>query len=403
MKRRFNILLREKSIMNILMVTHHFYEPPGGNYFGMRLSLELAKRGHNVYVICSKVRNTKAYEEFDSVKVFRKKPLIYMPNLPYAATFMVSEISRYIKHFNIDILHVHTIHYLSSLSAAIVSKIKEFPYLLSVLGMTQTFDRKLVDIVFKMYESTISRFVVKQASLIVPLAKRLVTRALWLGASPSKIRVIPNSIDPVIYAPNKEGSKIRTRFGINEEDEVIGFVGRLVPLKGVKYLLEALRLINKKMDHVKILIVGDGPQRKELELLARKDKNFNTIFTGFIPKEELPNVYSALDIFVLPTLTEGLSNTILEAMACGKPVITTPVGGNTELVEDGKNGYLVAPRSSKELAERILDLIHSPKRRVQMGQNGREKIKKHYTWDKTVPRYEEAYEHLLSQLSHPKG
>jgi glycosyltransferase involved in cell wall biosynthesis len=379
------------------MITPQFYEPPGGNYFGMRLSIELAKREHNVYVISSKVRNAKSYEEFEGVSVFRKTPLFYIPSLPYAATFMVSDIFRFIKKFNIEVLHVHTIHYFSSLSAAIVSKIKQFPYILSVLGMTQTFDRKFVDIIFKLYESTVSRFVVAQAKFVIPLAKQLMLRALRLGASPDKIRVFPNGIDPVLFAPNTDGSKIRARFGIDEDDEVIGFVGRLVPLKGVKYLLEAIKLIHKKISNVKVLIVGDGPQRKELELLARKNANHNVIFTGFLPKEEMPNVYSALDIFILPTLTEGLSNTILEAMACRKPVITTPVGGNSELVENGKSGYLVRPRSINELAEKTFDLLNSSGKRIQMGKIGRDKILKKYTWEKVVPLYEKVYEQILNK------
>jgi glycosyltransferase involved in cell wall biosynthesis len=381
--------------MNILMVTPYFYEPPGGKYGVMRLSIELNKHGHNVYVISSKVRNAKAYEEFEGVKVFRKKPLFYMPSLPYAATFVTSDIFRYIKSFNIDVLHVHTIHYFSSLSAAIVSKMINFPYILSILGMTTTFAQEFVDLIFKIYESTISKFVIAQASLIVAIAKQLVSRALHLGASPTKIRVIPHGIDPNIYSPNNLGSNIRARFGIEEDDKVIGFVGRLVPLKGIKYLLEALKIINKKMDKVKVLIVGDGPQRRELEILINKNLKRNVIFTGFISKEDLPNIYPALDIFTLPSLTEGLSNTLLEAMACGKPVITTSVGGNSELVDNGKNGYLIQPKSSKELAERIVDLLHDPNKRIQMGRRGRDTILRRYTWEKIIPIYEDAYEQIL--------
>lgn len=381
--------------MNILMVTPYFYEPPGGKYGVMRLSIELNKRGHNVYVISSRVRNAKLYEEFEGVKVFRKKPLFYIPSLPYAATFMISDILRYIRRFNIDVLHVHTIHYFSSFSAAIISKMTNFPYILSVLGMTTTFARDFIDTVFKIYESTISKFVISQASMIIAIAKQLVPRALELGAPQSKIKVIPHGIDPIEYSPNNDGSKIRAKFGIEEDDKVIGFVGRLVPLKGVKYLLDAIKMINKKIDNVKVLIVGDGPQKRELEALVRKNLKQNVIFTGFISKENLPHVYPAFDIFTLPSLTEGLSNTLLEAMACGKPIITTFVGGNSELVEHGKTGLLVQPKSSEELAEKILDLLIDSNKRVQMGQRGRDKILKHYTWEKIVPMYKRVYEQIL--------
>ena len=383
--------------MNILIVTPYFYEPPGGKYGVMRLSMEFSKRNHKVYVISTRVRNSKAYEEFNGVKVYRKKPVFYIPSLPYAMQYLVPTIIKFIKKYEIEVLHTQTIHYTSSLSVAIASKMLNFPFILSVLGSTLTFCRSFIDLIFNLYESTISKCVVNRAKMIISISEHLIPRLYNLGVSPNKIRVIPHGINASEYKPKKRGHHFRNLLGIKPTELVIGYVGRLVPLKGVSFLIDAFKIVSGKNSNAKLLIVGDGPQRKQLEYLSGNMKSEKKIiFTGFVPKERMPEIYNTLDIFVLPSFTEGLSNTLLEAMASGKPIITTPVGGNTELIENGKNGYLVHTRSVKELAERILDLLNAPNERTQMGKAGRTKILNQYTWEKIIPRYEKVYKQVLN-------
>jgi len=234
--------------------------------------------------------------------------------------------------------------------------------------------------------------------MIISISEHLIPRLYNLGVSPNKIRVIPHGINASEYDPKKRGHHCRNLLGIKPTELVIGYVGRLVPLKGVNFLIDAFKIVSGKNSNAKLLIVGDGPQRNQLEYLSGNMKSEKKIiFTGFVPKERMPEIYATLDIFVLPSLTEGLSNTLLEAMASGKPVITTPIGGNTELIENGKNGYLVHTRSVKELAEIILDLLNSPNERTQMGKAGRIKILDQYTWDKIIPKYEKIYEQVLSR------
>ncbi len=200
-----------------------------------------------------------------------------------------------------------------------------------------------------------------------------------------KIKVIYNGIhlEPVHVRAN------------NGECPVIGFVGRLEEQKGINFLLEAISLLNNK--RVKLLIIGDGKEKESLKLKAEELKINNCVeFLG--RKENAWDYMKNFDIFVLPSLWEGMPNVVLEAMSQEKIVITTNVGGIPEMIINGENGFLIEPANSKQLSKKIeyaLSLPEQEKRRIE--ENARKTVEKNFSIDRMVKEYEELYKSLLDK------
>jgi len=174
---------------------------------------------------------------------------------------------------------------------------------------------------------------------------------------------------------------------------VIGTVGRLADQKGYQYLLDAAPKVLEQMPGIKFLIIGEGPMAAEL-----KDKAHtlgiasSVIFTG--ARNDVVELLKCLDIFASSSLWEGVPTVMLEAMASNVPIIATDIPGTHELIQHGKNGWLVPPYDSEALAEALLEFIKSPSRRKEMAQNGKETVRK-YTIDQIAQQYEALYEALI--------
>lgn len=196
---------------------------------------------------------------------------------------------------------------------------------------------------------------------------------------------IYNGVDARRYCSGGRGGAIRTDLGLSEKTFVIGIVGRLDPIKDHPTLFRAFNEVRKLEPDARLLIVGDGPERARLEDLAGE----GIIFLG--NRLDIPEILQALDVFVLPSLNEGISNTILEAMAVGIPVVASRVGGNPELVEHGETGILVPPGDSETIASALLTYLHNPNIRYAHGQYGRKRVVQLFSIEQMVKSYETVY------------
>jgi len=179
----------------------------------------------------------------------------------------------------------------------------------------------------------------------------------WYGpAVAGKCITVYNGVDTTIFHPDKEArSLIRRRFKLTPENILLLSLGRLTHEKGHHLLIEALSVLRGKHPLMKLMIVGDGPGLPALHAIARQlSLEEQVIFTGPVENHETASYYNAADLFLFPTLTiEGLPFVLLEAMACGKPVIASDRGGNREVVRNGQNGILIPPGSSQRIADEI--------------------------------------------------
>ncbi len=208
----------------------------------------------------------------------------------------------------------------------------------------------------------------------------------------AKLMTIHNGID-IEEATGTGEIKARSELGIDDDQIVIGTVGRLTPVKGYEYLIKAFKTLCHRHDNLLLMIIGDGPERHSLETLANElNISENILFYGFT--ENVSAIMRLFDIFVLSSLHEGISISLLEALALGIPVVVTAVGGTPEVVTHNKTGLLITPRNEDELAAACDSLIIDPEFRKQLGNNGRDHVIKDFTKEAMAAKVVSLYEGL---------
>jgi glycosyltransferase involved in cell wall biosynthesis len=215
-----------------------------------------------------------------------------------------------------------------------------------------------------------------------------------LRVSP-RVRVLHNGIDPRAFA-GAEASAVRRELGGAGGEFLVGTAVVLSEQKGIRYLLEAVRLVRAADPTVRFVVAGDGPLRAELEELARTlGVSDGVRFLGY--RSDVPSLIAALDAYVLPSLWEGLPLALLEALASGKPIVATTVGGNPEVVVDGENGRLVPPRDPEALARAVLALRNDPALRERMRENNLARFARQFSVGSMVAGHVGLYREMSAQ------
>lgn len=214
-----------------------------------------------------------------------------------------------------------------------------------------------------------------------------------------KIQVIHNGVDVNKFKPAENKPKVKNELGFNEEDKLILYVGRLYSRKGLFTLMNSIPRVVRKFKNVKFVFSGKGlrnEKEKFTRYAAKLGVKDNIIFTGYFPDSKLPKLYQAADIFVFSTIYENLPFAILEALASGLPVVTTDVGGIPEVIDDGKNGFLVAAFNPVELADSVLHLLEHPAVASEVGLSGRMTVERRFDWRIMVKKVIDVYAEALS-------
>ncbi|MCK4538030.1 MAG: glycosyltransferase family 4 protein [Candidatus Krumholzibacteria bacterium] len=221
-----------------------------------------------------------------------------------------------------------------------------------------------------------------------------------LDVQDDRLRIIPNGVDTDAYSPDSEaGERVRQKFGIAAGAPLIACIGRLHKDKGIGYMIEALAGIREKLDGVKLMIVGDGPDGKRLRRLsAERGLDDYVVFTGVVSSDETSAFYNSCDLLALPTTAiEGLSLSLLEGMSCGKPVLSSNIGGTPELVRAGIDGILVEPRDVSGFVQAALRILEDSSLAAEMGENARNRIISGYSQEKMIDGIEDALKEIIDR------
>lgn len=277
-------------------------------------------------------------------------------------------------------------------SIAALSLIKQYPMILTVHG--------LHSIDFDFMQSSLKRSLKK--IIEVPLEKQLLKRvphiivpsisfmSLISGLSRSRIHIIPQGINL---------NEIQTTGMVKGhiQHPCILYMGRLAKEKGVEILIKAIPIIRKSIPDVHVYIAGSGQDEKRLIDLAGKLNLRDSVeFLGFLSGEKKWSYYKSSDVCIVPSIYESFGIALLEAMACGKPVVASNVGNVPEVVENGKNGLLFEYGNFNDLAEKTIFLLQNKEYREKLGENGRERSKE-FQWDKIAERTVGIYEEVISE------
>jgi len=296
---------------------------------------------------------------------------------------------RLLKEHKIHIIHSFLFH--ANMLGRIVGRLAGVPIILSserTMGMESK------------HRLLLNRITASLADKIVTVSEAVREFAIAkIGITPDRLVTIHNGVDlsEFLQSPNSERiEEAKRELGIAPSHVVVGTAGHLEEEKGCEYLLQAAAQVSAQDGKVTFLLVGDGSQRAKLEHLAEDlGISSNVIFMGY--RNDVPKILSVMDVFVLPSLYEGLPNALLEAMAACRPVVATQVGGIAEVVADGETGILVPPRDPGALAGAICVLLEDRERAREMGIAGRKQVERLFSVEKMVAKTEALYEELIGE------
>lgn len=257
-------------------------------------------------------------------------------------------------------------------------------------------------------QQKVQKFVCRFADKVVVNAGAIRDWLVAQGYAPEKIEVIRNGLDLSRYGARSDGAALRRQFWIPPHVPLVVMLSRLNPQKGIEYFLEAAALVRRRCPEAHFLVVGeayintdgvfrpDEVYRKALQQQAvALGISDHTRFTGM--RSDVPEILAAAAVSVLPSFSEGISNTLLESMAAGAPVVATRVGGTPEIIEDGKHGLLVQPGDAKALADAICAVLEKPFLAAHLSNEARRRVEAEFSFDNMVNETEGLYGALLRQ------
>jgi glycosyltransferase involved in cell wall biosynthesis len=248
----------------------------------------------------------------------------------------------------------------------------------------------------------VQRHVCRLADCVLVNAEAVKSWLVADGYDGSRIVVIPNGVDLSRFAMPADRAQLRHALGMPATVKLVAVVSRLAALKGIEDFIDAAALVARRHDDVRFLVVGEPSpinNRAYVDGLQSRARDRGltdrVIFTGL--RSDVPALLSAVDVSVMPSLNEALSNVLLESMAAGAAVVATDVGGTAEALVDGNNGVLIPPGNPTVMADAIVRLVDDPAYARELGENARRTIRDRYSLDRMVASTETLYDELLSR------
>ncbi|MGR3301541.1 MAG: glycosyltransferase [Candidatus Scalindua sp.] len=297
----------------------------------------------------------------------------------------IHKLYKLLKNRKFDLIHTH------AYSAGTIGRISAF---LAGVPVIISHNHSVYDYYNKYYHFVewLLCLITDKIICVSDIVKKFTNETQRINAN--KLITIHNGIDSVCSVTGKEASDIRKKLGIPHNHTVISTIAHMEEHKGIKYLLESASLLLQSRNDISFLLVGEGALKEELKILCADLKiEKNVIFAG--ERSDISEILSLTDIFVLPSLREGLGLAILETMACGKPVIATNVGGIPEIVKDGVSGILVSPRDPEALHTAMKELLDDKEMQKKMGANGEKVCNEKFNSKVMVGQIENLYDFLL--------
>jgi glycosyltransferase involved in cell wall biosynthesis len=363
---------------------------PGGGWGGagvvvMAITKELLSRGGAVWAHCL---SDETIERFESAGANVVTSTLWRRSIhPVFDLLALAELYRLCRRERFDIVNTHTSK--GGILGRIAARLAGVPHVVhTVHGYAfNEVDSRAKAIVYTWLERLASPFCdviisVNEEERLIAIEKKI--------TSPEKITTVLNGIDTSVFRDVGPVDNLRRELDPGGDAVLIGSTGRLAPQKGFEYAVRAMPAIVDAYPQTRLVIAGDGPLEADLKALARQmGVADHCLFLGFRP--DVPELLACYDIFVLPSLWEGLSISLLEAMAAGKAIVTTAIKGNREVIDDGVDGVLVPPADPDVLAGALIDLIGDRECIVMLGENARRKAVEEFSQEAMVARTLELY------------
>ena len=352
------------------------------------LCQDLIRKGHDVHFYCAHHSSNLLEVRANERAVIPGKDLWLLPDHPLLVAWGILRLRRIINRERPDILHLHLSgdHIIGALSARISYAT---PRIIRTIHHPRTLRPRWY---WRwLYGSMTDGFVIHSKSDREQLLKDY-------PVDPETAVMIRGAVDSTRFHPDHDSRTIRAEFGISPSAPVIGTVSRLEPHRQHERLISEMADLRKVLPTVRLLMVGSGEHLPVLQQLVKKlNLEHHVIFTGHRDRD-LPQVYGAMNVCVLLDSGSGIScRSVLEAMACGLPVVAHPMGQLAEAMMDGQTGYFIPEGNTDQLVNRLAELLEDRNTARKMGQAARERIEEHFTREIRVRKMEELYGLLLSR------
>lgn len=370
--------------MKILRVVSDLYPSVVGGVglHAHEMSRLQAQEGHDVTVLTyGESTKQPSIEDRDGYHIIRYNASLRL----FGNTISFSQLLSLLKHWDsYDIVHAHSHLFFSTVLCTFVRKFRSTPLVVTNHGLvSQTAPQWLQ----RLYLPTIGKWIFRTVDAIICYTTNERDQVGDLGASPDKIHVIHNGIDTTVFVTSNSTSPKKQ----------ILWIGRFTPGKGVEYLLKGFGAFSQEFPDYTIVMVGRGPLRDDFAKMIRKmgleDK---VVLRDFIPNELLPSLYQESSVFLLTSLEEGVPRTILEAMACGRPVVCTALSQLINIISEC--GLLIPTKDAGAVADALSKLASDPGLAHNLGQAARAKVVSQYSWDDTVAKTLVLYASLIRPI-----
>jgi glycosyltransferase involved in cell wall biosynthesis len=374
--------------MHVCMITRELPPDSGGiGYYVYNLSRKLIERGHEVTIITRGTKSRFTQEVVEGIRVFK---VSFFPIYPFHIWVHGAFVRTLLKSLGpkLDLVHMHsplvppiktslpvitTVHTPSKIDAN-YHEILDF-YSLAERVQSRVFYPPLESKLFSISDS------------ITAVSSSVAGELGSYGLDVGKIAVVGNGVDEKTFIPIHHHESA---------EKYVLYTGVLRARKGLFDLLECAEYVCRVHPTVHFVICGTGPFFSKMkEEIRRRKLQERIVLQGYVKRDKLVQLYQNATLHVVPSHYEGLPTVLLEAMSCGLPVVATNVGGNSDVISSGKNGFLVPPKSPQELAKVILKLLDDDKLRKEIGKAARKTIEKSYTWDKIADNIQKCYEDML--------
>ncbi|MDT8782466.1 MAG: glycosyltransferase family 4 protein [Candidatus Bathyarchaeota archaeon] len=342
----------------------------------------MLKRGHEVYIIAySQYR--RGWVHLDGANWFFVDAIsLSFRGMVWKFPYFL-HLEKLISQIKPDIIHINNLPFLTTLQAARTSKKMGVASIIHVHGVIGKWN-KLMDLLQYAFLQLFAQRFFNDTKLVICLTQSDACEVQKFGCPKNKIRLIPNGVDVEVFKPAKE------------TPDLLFWGGRFIQQKGLEYLIEALSIIKEKIPDVKLLLSGDGvliSKMHHMVKLAGLQKNVK--FLGCVTLESIPILVNSCSVYVLPSLKEGMPYALLEAMACGKPVVGSDIPGIKDIIVNNQNGILVPPKNPQAIAHAVLLLLKDEKLRLKIGENARKTIFNDYQWNLIINKVEKVYSEAL--------
>lgn len=341
-------------------------------------------------------RSVERYKDKDNITI-EYFPSYFLGKIGYTIPYVPEPFLKKINSNSYDFIHYGDYFYPTSIFS-FLNKTSSFLISINALpGYNWFYGTNYVDIISKFYTYSIGKKIIQKCPKIVVIYKKLINDLVSFGIGEEKISLIPNGVDVEKFGDidSENLQLLKNRLHIDDDEKILLFVGRISKIKRIEKIVDISSRLFQEGFKIKTLIVGDGPYKKEIEDYSKKIDS-KVLFCGWVEAKNLPLFYSLANLVVLPSLSEGLPNILLEAGAAKKPSVAFNINGTSDIILHGRTGFLASRDIEEQFYLYCKRILSDSMLEIKMGNEAFLHIQENFSWKKIIPKYETVYNQLQS-------